>query len=108
MKDTQIWLVLYGIIWKCFGPVYSFTLKLLKRTNHFENLENNEKGYKMLIEERGCKQKWKRCKLMKGVTNKNGINANGWKGLQTKIEWQKDENSDIKSQWQADNNKSEL
>ena len=31
----------------------------------------------ILIEERGYKQKWKRCKWMKGVTNKNGINENG-------------------------------
>ena len=87
MKDTQIWLVLYGIIWKCFGPVYSFKLKLLKRTNHFENLESNEKGYrnwntnrgkglqtkveKMQMDERGYKQKWNKWKWMKGVTDKN-------------------------------------
>ena len=86
MEDTQIWLVLYGIIWKCFGPVYSFKLKLLKRTNHFENLESNEKGYrnwntnrgkglqtkveKMQMDERGYKLKWNKCKWMKGVTEK--------------------------------------
>ena len=84
-----------GVIWKCFCPVYSFTLKLLKRTNHFENLESNEKGYrnwntnrgkglqtkveKMQMDERGYKQKWNKCKWMKGVTDKN------WDGKKMKI-----------------------
>ena len=84
-----------GVIWKCFGPVYSFKLKLLKITNHFENLESNEKGYrnwntnrgkglqtkveKMQMDERGYKQKWNKCKWMKGVTDKN------WDGKKMKI-----------------------
>ena len=69
--------------------------KLLKRTNHFKNFESNENGYrkwntnrgkglqtkveKMQMDERGYKQKWNKCKWMKGVTDKN------WDGKKMKI-----------------------